>query len=163
MALQALSKAESWACSPVTKERSKAALRVTKAAQQGPGKERKTERMGRKTDRMGGKEGRKGRKGRLLNGQALVKLKGSHCPYFTDHKGQGCKLVRVALIRARAKQPRHVIGQTVGRSEGVNHEREGRKEGRAPARGPKGPKVKAPAKPGHPLPGAAIGQRKGPG
>jgi hypothetical protein len=52
-----LSKAESWACKPETKASSKAALRATKAAQHGPGKERKKVRMG-------GKEGRKGREGR---------------------------------------------------------------------------------------------------
>jgi hypothetical protein len=43
----------------VTKERSKAALRATKAAQQGPGKERKKERIAGK-ERKEGKEGRKG-------------------------------------------------------------------------------------------------------
>jgi hypothetical protein len=46
----------------VTKERSKAALRATKAAQQGPGKERKKERIAGKErkGRKGRKEGRKG-------------------------------------------------------------------------------------------------------
>jgi hypothetical protein len=40
---------------PVTKLRSKAALRATNAAQQGPGKERKKLRMGGKGGRKEGK------------------------------------------------------------------------------------------------------------